>query len=882
MAILPTYRRQTLATGVRPSGGASSNVSPSSPEGQALQGLSQDLNRVAAVAGQEMVGVAQQERERIENEAAITTANTLSEGQVYWQQNFDERTKAWTPGQPDMRDGINKDFDQWSADAEAKLPTEKSKLYFKQHAATMKSRMLMQSYEYQQKATTSALNAQTAVGLQADENLVYGDPAQFQSVRDRRVETIRARTDLSEAEKITAVSKYDAGLALASERGQLERDPAGWWRARFGEPSAKGAPMAGGAGGIKAAIFGQESNSGKADTSKFNTQGVTGPMQVQQGTFDGMKRMGLIPQSFDITNPEQNKAAGDKWIDYLSDKYSGDPAKIAAAYYGGEKAVRADGSINRDMKNLSRPSDPTVGQYVDQVLSRMKPDAPLLASTNGADAGPLTMPGERGAAGQPIAGAPSTFRALDWEKQSALMQMANTKIQQGDARYKAGIMSQIQDAKAMHADGIVDPVPMTEAQFARAFPEDGSRLYAEYQNSRLMAADIGRYKSLPAADIAASVAAGVAQPGAGYAAADAREKNRQQAAQHIMQQRKADPAGYVTQNTPELAGLAARINDPATAAADKPALTQQYVQGSLAEQGRLGIVEPKILTPSQAAQIGQVASSATRPEDSANLIGSLENQYGKYFPRVFNELVAGKHLANEMLIIPNLPTPAARETVSRLSRVKETDLTQGIDAKDQKTVKDLVVTALEPVAASVALPSDQSSATMNAYEITLRKMAYAQMSGGASPSEAVERAQTLLLGQYAFVGSMRLPKSINESAAKQGTQSRLYDSLDAIDVPRDQITGARSLEEQKQEWQRTVRARPLWFTNDDDSGVTLWATGSNGVRYKVTQNGGKPVTFNWAELQAPTRTPNAVPQDMGRPAIGTGEFLRRSARQNTK
>lgn len=879
MATLPMYRRQVLGTGVQGGGNARSAVSANSPVGQGVENLGKGLTNLAQGQADQNIVAIREERDRVENEAAMSAANMLSEGQVYWQQNFQERSQAWSPGAPDMREGINKDFDKWTSDTAAKLPTEASRKYFEQHALGYKTRMLTGAYDYQQKTTRDALTAQTAVGINADERVVYGDPSQFQGTRDRRVETIRARTDLSDAEKITAVDKYDRGLALASERGELERDPAKWYEQRFGMPAYGAGSGSAGTTGIKAAIFGQESGGGKADTSKFNSQGVTGPMQIQQGTFDGMKRNGLIPQDWDISNPEQNKAAGDRWIDYLSNKYNGDPSKIAAAYYGGEKAVRADGTIARDMKNLSRPSDPTVGQYVDQVLGRMQkqPSAPLLAS-NGADAGPLIMPNaERGAAGQPISTAPKTFGALDYEQQSALMQQALTKIHQGDARYKAGITQQMKDAQAMHRDGIVDPVPMQEAQFTRAFGEEGPRLYQEYQNSRAMGADISTFKSAPSGDIARLLETTKPTAGEGYAAADQRQNIRLQAAQQVIQQRNADPAGFVTTNTPELKGLAARATDPQVPVAERNTVTQRYVTDSLAEQARLGITAPKVLTPAQADSIGQQAMAATRPEDSANLVSSLEAQYGQHFSRVFNELVAGKKIANEMLIIPNLTTPAARETVSRLARVKESDLSQGIDAKDQKTVKDLVTTNLETMAKTIPLLTEQSSEVMNAYETTMRKMAYGFIAAGQSPSDAVTRAQSALLGQYQFSNTMRIPRAVNESAATQGAQSRLYDSLDNIDVPRDLIAGARNADQVRAEWTKTVRARPLWFTNDDDSGVSLWAQGSDGVRYRITK-GGAPVSFTWSELQLPIRTPQNVPQDMGGAAFVPPRGVRRQNR----
>lgn len=142
-----------------------------------------------------------------------------------------------------------------------------------------------------------------------------------------------------------------------------------------------------GAEAVKMSIFGQESGFGKADTSKVNSQGVTGPMQVQRATFDGLKRNGVIPKDWDFSNPEHTKEAGFRHIDDLYTKYNGDPAKVAAAYYGGEKAVRSDGTINREMKNLQRPTDPTVGQYVDQVLGRINNgDTPASAPTAGTQA----------------------------------------------------------------------------------------------------------------------------------------------------------------------------------------------------------------------------------------------------------------------------------------------------------------------------------------------------------------------------------------------------------------------------------------------------------------------------------------------------------------
>lgn len=122
---------------------------------------------------------------------------------------------------------------------------------------------------------------------------------------------------------------------------------------------------------IAQAIFNQESGGGTADTSRVNAQGVLGPMQIKDTTWQQYQAMGVIPKDLKWNVPADNKKGGEALVDYYYKKYAGDETKVAAAYYGGEGAINADGSINRQWRNLQRSSDPTVGQYVDQVLARV-------------------------------------------------------------------------------------------------------------------------------------------------------------------------------------------------------------------------------------------------------------------------------------------------------------------------------------------------------------------------------------------------------------------------------------------------------------------------------------------------------------------------------
>lgn len=118
------------------------------------------------------------------------------------------------------------------------------------------------------------------------------------------------------------------------------------------------------------AIFGQESSSGQADTSQENYAGARGPMQVTKPTFEGLKKIGLIPSNYQHDNPVHTTAAGRALVQHLYEKFDGSPEKVAAAYYAGEKAVGPDGNILnfRDRKN---PNAPSTHEYVQSVLGRL-------------------------------------------------------------------------------------------------------------------------------------------------------------------------------------------------------------------------------------------------------------------------------------------------------------------------------------------------------------------------------------------------------------------------------------------------------------------------------------------------------------------------------
>jgi hypothetical protein len=121
---------------------------------------------------------------------------------------------------------------------------------------------------------------------------------------------------------------------------------------------------------IQRSIYGQESGYGKIKTDRPNYAGAMGPMQIMPGTWNDMKKRGLIPKDFDIKNPEHNMSGGNALIADYYKRYAGDPAKVYAAYYGGTGAINKDGTINTHWRDRKNPKAPSVGDYIAQASAK--------------------------------------------------------------------------------------------------------------------------------------------------------------------------------------------------------------------------------------------------------------------------------------------------------------------------------------------------------------------------------------------------------------------------------------------------------------------------------------------------------------------------------
>lgn len=556
---IPIYNRQVIAGGVQSNPGASSAVNGQSYLGNALGEAANAMGSVSNAAE----AIAKQQRQLVEDRSAVDVANVLSKGDVFWQEDSTNRFQSWKVGDPDMREGIGKDFDKWQSETAQGLQTESARNYFLKHTAGQKAQLMQNAFSWQQKATTDRLNADTVVGQQDDENVVAQDPTSLDRVYARRMETVLARKDLSEAEKIKFGKTYKEGLRLASESGEMHRDPAGWYERRFGKFRQDGRSAAVGSGStgdqLWAAQINQESGGKqfRADgTPVTSSKGAIGVAQVMPSTGPEAAKLAGLPWDEQRFHKDAgyNEALGRAYMDKQLQTFGGDQAKALAAYNMGpgsaEKGTGVAGLVAKYGNDWLAHAPQETQDYVQRISARVggagRP-APRVQVAS-ADTGTMT---DAGSGAVSAVDQPSSFTDLDWEKQIQLKRQAETMLRQQSALFSSDMDAKMREASAMHVDGKVDPFNLEPADFDRAYGEKGAAAYDEYRQSRAMATDIAHFQTMTPDEIKGSLEQSQAQVdaraefgGVGYQAADARQQRRIQSAQQVVEQQQKDPQAY--------------------------------------------------------------------------------------------------------------------------------------------------------------------------------------------------------------------------------------------------------------------------------------------------------------------------------------------------
>jgi len=538
MAGIPTYERR-----IGPSGNTVGVARVNLSEGQGLSALGRGI----AGAAESMMAVDERNRrldeQKQEDQAALSAANALSEGDAFWNQRTTELKQGWQVGGEDLRKTSDSEFKKWKEEQSKALPTEKSRMWFDQHAERMRSRIDQDLFSHQDRATTEKVVADTKLGMDADNKVLETSPDRFDEVTQRRIAAISAQSRIPEGKRAEIAMAYLKDAARSVEYGQMKRDPAAFIASRV-KPQAGAAPAVAepNRDALFAALLNQESGGRQTDAAGqpiTSSAGAIGIAQIMPATGPEAAELAGLPwdEKRLRTDAEYNKALGSAYFAKQLDTFGGDVSKALAAYNAGPGATRK--AIEKGGDNWLANLPAETQNYVKSITAK-------------AGAGEAaTQPQLTANAGLSFSdNIPKTFAALDQHQQYQLIDEAQRLVSQGQAQRKGDADRLLGDALAMHKDGKVDPFNLTPEYFAQSYgPIEGPIKAAAYKGGRDMAVDIQNFAGQTDAQIAATLAASKPPEGVGYAAADARQNVRLQAAQQVVKQRQDDPILFAQRNS---------------------------------------------------------------------------------------------------------------------------------------------------------------------------------------------------------------------------------------------------------------------------------------------------------------------------------------------
>lgn len=413
------------------------------------------------------------------------------------------------------------------------------------------------------------------------------------------------------------------------------------------------------------------------------------------------------------------------------------------------------------------------------------------------------------------------------------------EARQMQAISRAELSSRISDATSAYLSGFDYDSPPSQAEFIAAYgSEEGGERFQQFQKTQGLGNAIREMATADPEERANliekfnPVRDGVATDGF---QADAKLYGTLiNAASRLGRELQEDPAAYVVSRAPlvQRAAQALDSGDPAAAAA--------YADASMAEQRRLGVPEPKLLTEQQAAAI---AAGFSRTEDggsnAANLVQQLQDQWGQHWPTVFRQL-QGK-LPGAALVIGTGVDQQTAATLARIAPIKTEDLKAGLPGSDTKAARDVLGESMAEFRATLTgqVGGERTFSTLYG---EMERLTYAYMGQGKSAEEAAEQAyKSVIDDRYTLKGTWRAPKQLDADLIESGAE-RAVRSLDADDIEFAKVPGV-SEDFARIRVKKNLENEGYWVTLPDESGLALHWDGA-----AVLDKNGRPITRGWDDL----------------------------------
>ena len=618
-------------------------------------------------------------------------------------------------------------------------------------------------------------------------------------------------------------------------------------RALMSEGGAAGA-LAGGAEPIDALWYGtkmaesgnnQFAGPGGSVTRNGNAIGIS---QIMPGTAQAAAARLGVPYDPERlkTDAAYNEALGRNEIEHLHTLYPDDPQKVSAAYNAGPGAV-----------------DKAVSQYGADWLAHMPEETQAYV--------PRVMQKAGIGASSPVGedGFSRAYNKLanddslsDRQRDAGLAYISQQKHQfeMASAGARADLQGRIENATQALSDGRTDVSVPSPEQISKYFsPQESSKLQASIDQARTygqLSTFIGGADPAAINAKRAELQGKLNDANSPTYAADASTLDTFNKA--VVDRDKvltSNPAGYVATQNPSMA-----------ATSDKPQDIQAAALASTAEQRRLGVAEPSVLTNAQAQSMAaQISRADPATTDVGAVVAHIGQQYGPYATQVWADLAQKGKLSPEWQTLGQIENPTDRTTFQQALQYAQskgglTNMRKMLPEGAAKDIQNALAPAIDDLAHSLVLPGVTTNfTTLEQQRSAIELMATSNvLTRGMSGQAAVTAAQTAILGAHDFVPNrsdsgvvLRTPKGLGEqvTAATDTAQAALKPGdLMPLQLP---IAGRLQAVEAL-----TAARSGIWFTNPVGDGATLYGklTPAQGGGYVPIQKiDGKPVTVRFGD-----------------------------------
>ncbi|SAL59704.1 hypothetical protein AWB71_03313 [Caballeronia peredens] len=834
---IPLYQQQTNVGGGLPLPRAEANP-VSAAVGQALEGVARSGD---ALENGLMIQQKTNERlldEQREQDAKAWTADAVSNAHLEWQKTMVDRQQAATGSAAGFTPKMLDDFDTYAKESIANAPTPLAQRYMQQSMAALRTQIGTQALNFEANARIGDRIEKQTNSINTWANVVFTDPSQYESALKSIQETM-PEVGPEHTNKLLDYAKKTIAYAAATSVARSNPDSIIGAPGSGANAATGGGQYQGGFSGADAFVAQKEGGLLAKDTN--NTPTNFGINQAANPDVDVTK----------LTPEQASQIRKSRYWDAIhADALP--PAMQPVAYnFAIQAGAGAANNLLKQADNDPAKFNELAKAYYDKIpadksqgyLQAWKTRSDEAFKLGGAPAAPADNP---------------VLANLPFEQRLQVWNQAKTQQGQNMALARAQLDTHLQDAQSMAANGVSDPTPISFQQLVNAYgPLEAPAHYRAYQDGQQLAGDVANMKGMPMQDIAGMVNSRAPTAGPGYAVAAHDHQILQSAASQVLQQREADPASYVVKNAP-----AVQTAQQAFAANPTPQTASAFAQASIAEQQRLGVPKPQVLTKLQAETLtDQINANGGAQADQ--VIQQQAQLWGDRWGDVFGQLKNVKPVAKVLGYLGSSVDTATRQQVLGAANTPIESLKDGINPADVKSVETKLQSLTQPFAATMAYSLGGAS-TFGALYDSANRLSLTYLRQGMSPGDATNKAfQALMGGQFNVRDSARIPTQYDADAVMSGAKL-IQGNLGGLDLTVPPAPASMRAEDAKSLYVSNLRSGGKWITSADGKSLVLFDPVSQSL---VTTRDGKPVGAPFSSLAAPAKRVEADPSTADVPVI---------------